>query len=245
MNAATGCQSMESDHLAKASGPADKPAKESPKRRPGRPRASDAAHKEDPRSRLLRVAIEIFSKYGYDAVSTGDVARAADLSQPMVHYHFGSKEKLWRSALSYHLKDLGSMYPVDIVELKDLGPIDRLKVLTRRFMRMSGADPTLSRIVMHESLARSDRLDWLIDRYLKRGFTEFDEAVAEGIQRGLLRNLPVYVITNTIVNASSYVFCTDALVKRAYGVDVTERERIDEMSDAIIDILFKGLSVET
>lgn len=190
---------------------------------------------------MLRVAIKIFAKYGYDAVSTGDVARAADLSQPMVHYHFGTKEKLWKSALTHHMRELGSRYPVDMVELKDLGPVDRLKVLTRRFIRMSGSDPTLSRIVMHESLAHSERLDWLVDRYLQRGLSEFDEAVKEGIEQGLLRDLPIYIVTNIVVNASSFVFCTDTLVERAYGVDVTKKDRIDEISDSIVDILFKGL----
>ncbi|MCB1395279.1 MAG: TetR/AcrR family transcriptional regulator [Rhodobacter sp.] len=212
-----------------------------PQRRPGRPRASDSSLQEDPRSRLEKVAIQVFSQHGYDAVSTGEVARAAGLSQPLVHYHFGSKEQLWKAAMTLLMRDLGARFPVNMGELKDLGPVERLKVITRRFITMSSSDPTLARIMMHESLARSDRLSWLVEHFLKRAYAEFDEAIRAGIDQGLIRDIPLYAVANIIVNASSFIFACDALIDQIYGVDVTGPDRVDELSDAIMDILFRGL----
>lgn len=115
------------------------------RRKPGRPKSGATIAGEDPRTRLLRFATQIFSQYGYDAVSTGDVARAADLSQPMVHYHFGSKELLWKAAMTELMRDLGRRYPNNAVELKDLDAISRLKVVTRRFIMMSAGIPPCRR----------------------------------------------------------------------------------------------------
>jgi len=212
-----------------------------PQRRPGRPRASDSSQLGDPRNRLEKVAIQVFSQHGYDAVSTGEVARAAGLSQPLVHYHFGSKEQLWKAAMTLLMRDLGARFPMNIGELKDLGPVERLKVITRRFITMSSSDPTLARIMMHESLARSDRLTWLVDQFLKRAYAEFDDTLRAGIEQGLIRDIPLYAIANIIVNASSFIFACDALVDQVYGVDVNSPDRVDEMSDAIMAILFRGL----
>lgn len=216
-------------------------AKGKTKRRRGRPSAAEAASREDTRSRLEKAAISIFAEHGYEAVSTNDLAEAANLTQPMVHYHFGTKKKLWQAAMTRLMRDLGNRFPMDVSELKDLGPVDRLKVITRRFILMSSVDPTLSKIIMNEGLTHSDRLTWLVDRYIRRGFMEFDKAVQAGIDDGLIRDMPVYVISNIIVTASSFVFCCNALVKEVYDVDVTDEERIEELSDGIVEILFRGI----
>ena len=218
-----------------------KPNSKSRKRKPGRPKARANAERDEARLRLLCHAIQIFSQYGFDAVSTGDVARAADLSQPMVHYHFGSKEQLWKDAMAHLMQDLGHRFPSSSGDLKDLDPVSRLKVITRRFILMSAQDSTLSKVIVHESLADSDRLTWLVDAYVKQGFGEFDEAIAEGIALGQIKDIPIYLMTNTIVTASSFTFCFKALVRESYDVDISGTERIEEMSDGIMEILFNGL----
>ena len=196
---------------------------------------------EDPRTRLEEVGIRVFAQYGYDAVSTGDIARAAGLTQPMVHYHFGSKEALWKAAMTRLMRSLGTRFPTNTPELKDLGPIDRLKVMIRRFILVSGYEPKLSQIILHESLSRSDRLDWLIEQYVRRGFGEFDDVFQAGIDAGLIKDLPLYAITNSIVNAASCTFCFAALVDKVYDVDVLASERVQEIADTLIEIVFHGV----
>lgn len=169
------------------------------------------------------------------------MARAADLSQPMVHYHFGSKELLWKAAMTELMRDLGRRYPNNAVELKDLDAISRLKVVTRRFIMMSARDSTLSKVIMHESLAASDRLRWLVDSYVRQGFNDFDVAIDAGKAIGKVKDIPTYVITNAIVSASSFTFCFKALVSQTYDVDISQEDRIHEMADGIIEILFNGL----
>lgn len=211
------------------------------KRGPGRPRNSGREGQDDPRSRLLAVAVKVFSQHGYDAVSTGDVAREAGLSQPMVHYHFGSKEQLWRAAMHHLMREIGQRYPTNAADLKDLDPVSRLKVITRRFISRSAQDPTLTMIITHESLANTDRLQWLVETYVRAGFQEFDEALTEGMEAGVIKEIPLHVLANTIVSASSFTFCLNALVKACYGVDLSEPDRIQEMSDGLTEILFHGL----
>lgn len=50
---------------------------------------------------LLQIAGELFANLGYDAVSTRMIAERAGVKLSGIHYHFGSKEKLYRAALTF------------------------------------------------------------------------------------------------------------------------------------------------
>ena len=209
---------------------------------PPAPARKPRARKSDPRDRLLTIACSLFAQRGYDAVSTGDIATAADLTQSMVHYYFGSKENIWEAAIENMMRDFGARFPLDVKELRDLDPLSRLKILTRRFIRMSASDPNFSRIIIHENLSHSGRLTWLVDRFVARGFREFDQVIAEGIAAGQLKNIPLFAASNTIITASAFTFCLGPMLQQVYGADMNRTETIEALSDSIIEIVFAGIS---
>jgi AcrR family transcriptional regulator len=66
------------------------------------------------RERILRVAIRHFADRGFDGTTTVAVAREARVTQPDVHHHFGSKQKLWEAAVDEvfsRLSTLAQMIP--------------------------------------------------------------------------------------------------------------------------------------
>ena len=75
------------------------------------------------------------------------------MAQSMVHYHFKSKEQIWKAAIEQLMRDLANVFPSPRTRLKDLDPVSRLKVLVRRFLKMSARDISLSRIMIHEGTA--------------------------------------------------------------------------------------------
>jgi TetR/AcrR family transcriptional regulator, regulator of cefoperazone and chloramphenicol sensitivity len=58
------------------------------------------ARGEETRNRLLTVATDLFSEKGFAAVSTRDIATAAETTLPSIPHHFGSKEGLYRAVLT-------------------------------------------------------------------------------------------------------------------------------------------------
>jgi TetR/AcrR family transcriptional regulator len=61
--------------------------------RPTRPSA-DAT-----RERVLAAALDVFSERGFDGASTREIATRAGVTQPLLNYHFSSKDDLWRAAV--------------------------------------------------------------------------------------------------------------------------------------------------
>ena len=214
-------------------------------RRPrrGRPSLAEVASRESTRELLLKSAIDAFAKEGYEAVTTGLIAENAGLAQSMVYYHFKTKEQLWKAAIEQLMRDLGDRFPLAKDELKDLDPVSRLKVLTRRFINMSAMDVSLSRIMIHEGTTPGPRLTWLAETFLKPGFAPFDDTVKQGIQAGQLKDLPVYTVTQTIISAAAMTFCLAPVVDATHGVDLGETTSMDELADTVLDLLFNGLIV--
>jgi AcrR family transcriptional regulator len=59
------------------------------------------AHQQADTLKLIQDAsFELFGRYGYDGVSIGDIATAANLSKSALYWHFSSKEALYLDCLT-------------------------------------------------------------------------------------------------------------------------------------------------
>jgi AcrR family transcriptional regulator len=54
---------------------------------------------EERREDMLHHAKSVFAQYGYADASTGELARASDVTEPMLYKHFGSKKGLFLAVL--------------------------------------------------------------------------------------------------------------------------------------------------
>lgn len=211
------------------------------RRPPGRPRNSERDRPEQTRDQLLDAGIALFARYGFDTVTTGQIAEAAGLTQSMVHYHFGTKTKLWEEAMRRLMRRRGQLFRVTAGDLAGLAPLEKLRVLTRRLIEANAENPDYVRIVVYEGTTRSPRLKWLVETYIAPGFGVFDAAVREAMDAGAIARAPVHDVTNAVTSAASLSFALTAIVKDMYGVDLGDRDKVRSFSDTLIDILFNGL----
>jgi len=56
---------------------------------------------EATRDALVRAAVEIFGRDGFDAAGTRALAEAAGVNQALINYHFGGKAGLYHAAIEY------------------------------------------------------------------------------------------------------------------------------------------------
>jgi AcrR family transcriptional regulator len=93
----------------------------------GRARRGRPGHDQ---ASVLRVAIELFNKQGYDATSVGDLARELGLTKSAIYHHVPSKEHLLERALDEALDELSSA--LDAVGADaSFGPEQRLRAAVR------------------------------------------------------------------------------------------------------------------
>jgi TetR/AcrR family transcriptional regulator len=215
-----------------------KPTSNDPGARPRRARARD----EGARDQLLDGAIALFAARGYEGVSTGEVAKEAGLTQSMVHYYFGNKASLWEAAVERLMRRRGGQFEVDMSDLRDLDPLSRLKVLIRRFVAANATDPHLNRILIHEAMTSSARLEWLASRFMRPGYQLFNRAIQDCIDAGMVRPVNARDVTDIIVGASTMTFSLSLLISEVYSDDPLD-VNAERLSDTLIDVLMRGLEM--
>ena len=50
---------------------------------------------EDTKQKILNKALELFSSYGYDSVSVGEIAKAVGIKAPSLYNHYPSKQAIF------------------------------------------------------------------------------------------------------------------------------------------------------
>lgn len=79
---------------------------------------------------VLRVAVDLFNRQGYDATSVGDVARELGLTKSAIYHHVPSKEHLLHSAVAEALDALTEALDV-VSATKGLDAGQRLRAAVR------------------------------------------------------------------------------------------------------------------
>lgn len=65
----------------------------------------------EPRARLLRAALRLFSAQGFSRTSTRDIAQAAEVNLAAIRYYFGDKAGLYRATLTEAVGSLRDLVP--------------------------------------------------------------------------------------------------------------------------------------
>lgn len=205
------------------------------------PNAGRTELNERSRDRILTVALEEFATRGFDGTTTAEIARQAGVTQPLVHYYFASKDALWRAAVTSAFVEASRAYDGVLEELADLDPVDRMKVLVRRYVRFSALHPEIGRIVSSEGVLGGPRLDWLVDHQVRNGFDGFERLFEQAAADGLVKALPPENVLSCLSAAGAYLFMIRAAMRDIHGIDVTDPAVIEAHADTVVEIFFHGL----
>jgi len=97
---------------------------------------------ETRKQELLSIALELFSKYGYDGTSIERILRKAGVSKGAFYYHFSSKEDVIEQLAIREVE--GKIHRMlDIANRADLRAIDKLNALIEDSMNFYETDPKM------------------------------------------------------------------------------------------------------
>ncbi|WP_431912388.1 TetR/AcrR family transcriptional regulator [Nonomuraea jabiensis] len=201
------------------------PAEPSPRRGRGRPGHDQAA--------VLRAAVELFNRKGYDATSMGDLAKELGLTKPAIYHHVTSKEQLLGQALDDALDELTAVVTeASRDRAGGMSAYGRLREVLRRSVEVLVAhQPSVTLLLRvrgnsEVELAALERRRWLDDRLAAL----VTEAIAEGALRD---DVPATLVSRLLfgmVNSLVEWYRPDGAYDRAM------------VADAITAIAFDGLA---
>jgi len=112
---------------------------------------TQAAEYEERRAEIVSRAADLFAERGFLGASIADLAKACKTSKSLIYHYYESKEAILFEVMHSHVKAL-----LDVakdIEARPAGALDKLRAMTREFMRIYlGAAPR-QRVLLNE-LAR-------------------------------------------------------------------------------------------
>jgi AcrR family transcriptional regulator len=172
------------------------------------------------REALIRAAIEVFGRDGFDAASTRALSRAAGVNQALIGYHFGGKPGLYLAALqsiadgvaarmgplvSAIEKELAANAEATTGESQSARSLELLHGLLDAFVEMLTSDESAAwaRLILREQQDPSDGFDILYDGIMRRILGTTAQLIARvrggGISSGQCRLTAVTILGQALI----------------------------------------------
>ena len=141
-------------------------------------------YKIEIREKIIKAAIDAFSKYGFDRTRMDDVATTADLSKGTIYLHFKSKEDLFYAICENNLAEAKQQISTMFAKKEDL--VSEIE----RFYDVFRNKKTANERVFFETIAESARNAELRKALYKQRMNIFETAIGWvnlQIERGFFR----------------------------------------------------------
>lgn len=193
--------------------------------------------------RILTAALDQFSRLGFERVTMGGIAEAAQVSQATLHYHFQDKMQLWKSAISMLAAAIEEEARL-MDAARDMAAIDALKLALRFFLQVSWKHPALGRIVALEGAAGGERLQWLVDTLLGPRNLRILDLVERAIADGALKPYPPEQIVIMLQTGAVGAINLAPLMKAVFDYDATTPKARAAHDEMVIDAMLGGLRTD-
>ncbi|HXY43429.1 MAG TPA: TetR/AcrR family transcriptional regulator, partial [Acidimicrobiales bacterium] len=178
------------------------------------------------------------SELSFDGATTRDIAARAGVTQPLLNYHFSSKDELWRAAVDRLFDALNVALTDRAVGLRGVDEVTVARLMVREFIYFSASHPQLHRIITQECKADGPRMDWLVERHI-RPLYETTAAMFERLaSKGHVPAIPAAHLYYIVTGAGPTLFVLGPECRRLAGIDPTDPGVVEAHADAVCLLLF-------
>jgi len=188
---------------------------------------------------ILDAALRAFARHGFDGASLPKIAEMARIAHPLIHYHFGSKDNLWRETVDHALGDLLREAATIHTASRGLSPLDRLRVLVRAFSHIAVRCPDHFILILAEARSDSDRFSWIEENYSGEFVEKLTETIREAQEQKQIKDVPPKALAFSLMGAM-LLYLT---INPSLPEDICPGKLADEHAELILDIFLNGLAI--
>ena len=180
---------------------------------------------------ILDAAMQLFLEKGYNATSTNEVCRKANISKPSLYNFYKNKRNLFFSCHMRTINNLLMPYIEKAASMRD--PEERFVFIIREFTRMICEYPEL-RVLIHETMSITDNYFFEIRSEWKRHFELLKNTISELRDNGL--------ISIGFSPSRAALFLFGMITWITFWFDYGRPGEIDAIAESAVDFARKGLS---
>jgi len=190
------------------------------------------------RERILAAALDLFSERSFEGATTREIAARAGVTQPLLNYHFQSKDVLWRAAVDTLFADLADALTARADGLRGVDELAATRLIVRELIFFSAQHPQLHRIIMQECKVDGPRMDWLVERHIRPLYDSTVERFANLVERGELPAISPTHLYYIVTGAGPTMFVLAPECRRLSGIEPNDHNVIEAHADAVCTLLF-------
>ena len=194
---------------------------------------SIAEHKVITRALILDTAQELFSTWGYQDTSFGDIAAAVGMGRTTLYDYFADKDDLLASLVEETLPTVLQRLVEEVPD--DIPPAERLRDLAIRVVEFVAAEPTLGLLLHREVPKLSEPAQERVANAHQTLARAFVDAYRAGVDKGELKQLPPGLagrfINNMIMTAAQALIDSE-----------DPSEALPTITEVMADLILDGLA---
>lgn len=200
-------------------------------------------HQETPR-KILDAATSIFSKEGFKGARMQQIAVKAGVNQALLHYHFGSKEKLYEEVLFRFFSNVFSRLAQDFKVEAD--PEAAFRGFIHAYVDILNTHPELPRLMVSEVIEGGRHIMTVVDRIFSQLGASPPRLIGPFIQKAveneLIRPVDPMQTSISVVGMCVFYFVARPLLEHIWGKPKNEKAFIAQRKEAIIDLVLYGIT---
>jgi AcrR family transcriptional regulator len=190
------------------------------------------------RERILAAALDLFSELSFAGATTREIAARAGVTQPLLNYHFSSKDELWRAAVDGLFDRLTSSLTARADGLRGVDEVTVARLMVREFISFSATHPQLHRIITQECKTDGPRMDYLVEHHIRPLYEATIALFARLVEHGHVPDIPAPHLYYILTGAGPTMFVLAPECRRLTGIDPASPEVIEAHADAVTALLF-------
>jgi len=190
------------------------------------------------RDRILAAALDLFSERSFKDATTREIAQRAGVTQPLLNYHYRSKDELWRAAVDALFEKLRGSMSDRLEGLRGVDARTSAMLMVRDFITFSARNPQLHRIITQECKTDGPRMDYLVERHVRPLYDSTIELFEQLTRDGAVPLIAAPHLYYILTGAGPSMFVLGPECRRLSGLDPESDEVIDAHADAVCRLLF-------
>jgi AcrR family transcriptional regulator len=185
---------------------------------------------------VLRRGLETFAELGYEQTSVRELARRVGVSHNFFNDRYGSKLAFWQAVVDFAIAEAGPLVDPD-----DARPDDAELLVTtvRRFYHLAARHPQLQRLIWDEAARDSDRLDYLVERYIHPTLDAVTPSVERLVAAGQLPPTPMHLLYFAVTGAVAGVI-QGPLARRIGRPEPSSPHELADLADVLAQRVLDG-----
>ena len=189
-------------------------------------------NKEEYRKKIIQVACQIFSRYGFRKTTMDEIAKALNMGKSSIYYYFKSKEAIFEAVALYEANILRNKLTTAIKSVES--PIEKMKEYI--FVRMKSFENLSNyyNAIFDKDLNHFDFIEMIREKHDREELAILRLILYIGSRRGVF----------TIENSSEYTALAIQATLKGLEAPLFWKKKevnIENRLNAILEVLFNGI----